>query len=77
MIVGICLWYAVSQLPLHVLTGAVLAGRHHRATAWMRSATARWSALARQVVTVLILAGATLLTADAIVFLATGSFLIA
>lgn len=76
MIAGICLWYAVSQLPLHVLTAAVLAGRHRRATAWMRSVTARWSGLAQRVITVLILAGAALLAAVAIVFIVTGSFLI-
>lgn len=76
MIVGIALWYAVSQLPLHVLTGAVLAGKHHRAVQWLRQMTERWAGPVRRIITVLIFAGAALLVADAAVFVVTDDFLI-
>lgn len=76
MIVGIVLWYAVSQLPLHVLTGAVLAGKHHRAIQWLRQVTERWAGPVRRMITVLIFTGAALLVADAAAFVVTDDFLI-
>ncbi len=76
MLLGITLWYAVSQLPLHVLTGAVVAGKHRRATEWIGTTTRRWSAPVRRTITGLAFAGAVLLVADVTVFVVTGAFLI-
>lgn len=76
MLAGIALWYAVSQLPLHALTGAVLAGRHQRATQRLRAIMTRWSVPLRRTATVLVFAGAALLVADTATYLVTDAFLI-
>lgn len=76
MIVGIALWYAVSQFPLHVLTGAVLARKHHRAIKWLRQVSERWAGPVRRTITVIIFAGAAFMVADVTAFVVTDDFLI-
>lgn len=76
MVLAQFIWILVSQSPLFALAIAVTLGVHERFVNWFNRVRKKYSHIIATTITVLILLFGTLITADLVIFLATGRWLL-